>query len=488
MEKDVNMGEVDYDEEIDSDEAFGEGDETAFASFTFRGSGKPKDEKTAEKMKINKPAEGHVSSEDGTPEKEDSGQQEGIINAGSTAADVTSQDRMSLDGHSASKDSVSDNEDGSSILSSRHQNSRAALRKIMATQTATVAASISQTTKADIAKGHAVQRQRSSYDTLLNTRIRLQKALIASNTIPTLPLPTSNDPILPESDPALTAQTAALELFNTMTSLRAALPSFQSQDKSEASLLQPASSSTPLSTLQATLSTLDKGTLPHHRAILTKWSQKTQPATALSTRNKFASPPSQQPLLSLLDAQLAGPGMEHLIARTKIPRSCAPVQAQREGRKVARHQGQAQAEANTEQADVYDDADFYASLLRELVERKMGDPTAHLSTANGLGHGAGAPDRSALGDGMSLQRLSKEARVKKKVDTKASKGRKMRYTVHEKLQNFMAREDRGGWGGRQIDEFFGGLFGRKIRLGEDEGGSDEESVGAEDGLRLFGGR
>ena len=484
----MNMGEVDYDEEIDSEEAFGEGDDKAFASFTFRGSGKPKDEKTVMNGKLDKPAEGDVGSGDDTSEQEYSGLPEGIINAGSTVADVTSEDGMSLDGHGANDDSGSDDGDDSFISSSRHQDSRAALRKMMATQTATVAASISQATKSDIAKGHAVQRQRSSYDTLLNTRIRLQKALIASNTIPTLPLPSSSDPITTEADPVLAAETAALELFNTMTSLRIFLPSFQSHGKSEASLLQPASSSTPLSTLQATLSTLDKGTLPHHRTILSKWSQKTQPATALSTRNKLTNISSQQTLLILLDAQLAGPGMEHLIAKTKIPRSCAPVQAQREGGKVARKDGQAPASANTEQADIYDDADFYASLLRELVERKMGDPTTHQSAANGLSDGAGAPDRSALGDGLSLQRLSKEARVKKKVDTKASKGRKMRYTVHEKLQNFMAREDRGEWGGRQIDEFFGGLLGSKIRLGEDEGGGDGESVGEEDGLRLFGGR
>ena len=32
-------------------------------------------------------------------------------------------------------------------------------------------------------------------------------------------------------------------------------------------------------------------------------------------------------------------------------------------------------------------------------------------------------------------------KVKKQVDTRASKGRKLRYHVHEKLQNFMTPDD-----------------------------------------------
>ena len=67
----------------------------------------------------------------------------------------------------------------------------------------------------------------------------------------------------------------------------------------------------------------------------------------------------------------------------------------------------------------------------------------------------------------------------------------MRYTVHEKLQNFMAPDDRGSWGERQREELFAGLLGRRIRLDEgvereadnegDEGEGDEM-----EGLRLFG--
>ena len=91
-------------------------------------------------------------------------------------------------------------------------------------------------------------------------------------------------------------------------------------------------------------------------------------------------------------------------------------------------------------------------------------------------------------DGRKTWLAVKEAKPRKTVDTKASKGRKMRYTVHEKLQNFMAPEDRGGWEGDAIDRLFGTLLGQKMTLGEEDmaGSVEEDGVGAEEeGLMLF---
>ena len=77
--------------------------------------------------------------------------------------------------------------------------------------------------------------------------------------------------------------------------------------------------------------------------------------------------------------------------------------------------------------------------------------------------------------------------MRKKVDTKASKGRKMRFTVHEKLQNFMAPEDRGSWEPEAIDRFFGTLLGQKMTLGEEmEADEVEDEISLEEqGLMLF---
>jgi protein AATF/BFR2 len=123
----------------------------------------------------------------------------------------------------------------------------------------------------------------------------------------------------------------------------------------------------------------------------------------------------------------------------------------------------------SEDEKIYDDADFYGLLLKELLEQRNQDSIA----------------AATIDLNFNLKR---EAKAKKSVDTKASKGRKLRYTVHEKLQNFMAPEDRGLWSERQADELFKSLFGRRMGLGEDvheDGMDDELDGGADEGLVLF---
>jgi protein AATF/BFR2 len=113
-------------------------------------------------------------------------------------------------------------------------------------------------------------------------------------------------------------------------------------------------------------------------------------------------------------------------------------------------------------------------LLKELLESRSGQ----LSNGSASEFVVQAP-----------WQVAREARTKRTgVDTKASKGRKVRYTVHEKLQNFMAPEDRENWTERAREELFGSLFGRRLGLGEDEDAvsDEEEDVNAgEDGLMLF---
>lgn len=85
--------------------------------------------------------------------------------------------------------------------------------------------------------------------------------------------------------------------------------------------------------------------------------------------------------------------------------------------------------------------------------------------------------------------LKPPKRHRPNVDTKASKGRKMRYTVHEKLRDFMVRDDRTTWGEKQVTELFGGLLGVRtagedMLMQEDED-DDDEVKREEEGLMLF---
>ena len=89
-------------------------------------------------------------------------------------------------------------------------------------------------------------------------------------------------------------------------------------------------------------------------------------------------------------------------------------------------------------------------------------------------------------------RIDKETGQMVKVDTKASKGRRLRYGVHEKLMDFMAAMGEGQlgwWEDRQVGELFGSLLGRS---GEGRGEEMDVDVSGEgevlgrDALQIFG--
>lgn len=343
---------------------------------------------------------------------------------------------------------------------------RAALRQMMAESQKSVIATISAATKADLAKGKAIKQQRSAFDALLNTRIRLQKALVATNSFSLPPTVESPDATV------RAAESAALSLWTQLDSLRQSLHP-RANPKSQKRPFS-ATLSTQTSELWACMQTQGSISTPHNRAILAKWSSRLHPPgqlrSSLSTNSS-----SQMPLPVLIDQHLSPQNITRLIERTRIPRFCAPLQAS------TRHHPASDAS----DAHIYDDADFYTLLLRDLVDRRMADPAASSHPATS----AAAP--TALSSSiMSMSDLKAAKRTRRaNVDTKASKGRKMRYAVHEKLRDFMVREDRGTWGERRVEELFGSLLGRqpKVELGEgsEEEDMDEEGRREENGLMLF---
>ncbi|RMC10614.1 hypothetical protein DUI87_12325 [Hirundo rustica rustica] len=101
--------------------------------------------------------------------------------------------------------------------------------------------------------------------------------------------------------------------------------------------------------------------------------------------------------------------------------------------------------------EIFDDDDFYHQLLRELIERKTTslDPN----------------DQVAMGrQWLAIQKL--RSKIKKKVDRKASKGRRIRYHVHSKLVSFMAPIDQCTMNDDARTELYRSLFG-KVTNGEE---------------------
>lgn len=95
--------------------------------------------------------------------------------------------------------------------------------------------------------------------------------------------------------------------------------------------------------------------------------------------------------------------------------------------------------------EIYDDTDFYHTQLRELIEYK----TSSSNSANEMAK-----------QFSELQKLRKK--MKKTVDTRASKGRKIRYVVHNKLVSFMAPNEPGTWSDEQKSELYKSLFGAQL--------------------------
>lgn len=326
---------------------------------------------------------------------------------------------------------------------------RAEVRRIMNDEHKSAAASIADASRADAEKGRAVKQQRQTFDTLLNCRIRLQQGLIATNA---MMLTDENvNGVSGESTSVKAAEQAAMNLWETIESLRSSLSRAKTGSKRKRI---DASHATNSPELWGQMEDHEASIQPHRRSILQKWSTKTQAVTTRPTSSRLNQTTRESTVLDVIDDQLANPS--RLVQRIRLARSCAPSHAQR---------------GLTDCKDVFDDADFYGIMLKELLEQRSTDAETSAQV-----------DLAA----QQWQAARQAGKVKKKVDTKASKGRKMRYTVHEKLQNFMAPEDRGSWGERRIDELFGSLLGRRLVLaenGKDVDGDNE--VVADEALKLF---
>ena len=447
--EDVELDVGDDDAEIDSDAAFGESDAERFKSkgFTFRGSGDP----TVINGKKRRPIaadfmsdsdeesalNGNVS-EDETEEDildvdaqhvEDS--EDGSEDFDAEQGSDVDMEEESDDESAPGEEEVDDASDSGSEEGSDEKSRRAQLRKIMNEEQKTVVATISKAAKADADKGDAVLQQRKTFDSLLSVRIALQKGLVAANSMATID---ENETGVSEELPYQAAEGAAIKLWNTLDGLRQELIKV-SGAKAGQKRKRGIDISTPSSTVWERMQDSELTSLDNRQITLEKWSNRVKDTTALPLSRKLnaAQPQSK---LTLLQDQVA--------------------------KKV-------QENGNN---SLFDDTKFYKTLLNNFVDQRRMDAVPASGEQNG---------------GPAQFTVIKEAKMRKKVDTKASKGRKMRFTVHEKLQNFMAPEDRGSWEPEAINRFFGTLLGQKMTLGEDiEVDEKEDEIPLEEqGLMLF---
>lgn len=447
--------EVDVDDEdgdIDSDAAFGESDDEKFKDFTFRGSEKPRTttangirkRPTAADFMSSSEADELDSSEEGSEDEETDEDSLDVEAQHTNESKEDSEDPTGNEGSDEDIQGESDDEsapdedenmdDGSDSGSEDEDDGkarRAELRKIMNEEQKSVIATISKAAKADADKGNAVLQQRKAFDSLLSIRIALQKGLIAANSMAAIEDKDAEDVA---DEPYQGAEDAAIKLWNTLDGLRQELikaNGVQAGRKRKRDI----DSSTPSSKIWERMQDSELACLDNRQTVLEKWSNKIKDTTALPLSRKLNTAQPQSKLSSLQD-QVAKKVQEN----ANVP--------------------------------TFDDTKFYKALLNNFVDQRRMDVAPTIGSEHG---------------GPAQFTVLNEAKMRKKVDTKASKGRKMRFTVHEKLQNFMAPEDRGSWEPEAIDRFFGTLLGQKMTLGEEmEVDEDEDAISLEEqGLMLF---
>ncbi|KAJ9474886.1 Protein BFR2 [Pseudozyma hubeiensis] len=390
---------------------------------------------------------------------------------------------------------------------------KAALSETQIAQSASQAKALKARRLEDAEKGRQVRKQIKTYERTLETRIKAQSVLRDVNRLPD---PAIYNQTMSSSstaaEPAIALLEQLLELSETLFSLRTRLNALSSGADEEDSVVPPPAlrkrkrdfdvtvpqddeeadetwaQITSHDQIDATVNDVvgySSALEPHRRSVLDKWSLKVTSAAAAaaaaSNGNRFNQLRAvNQPPSSQIDSALAGDGLSRLVSRTRVLRS------ETEGASKLRTAPLPSTSDEAQDDQVFDDTDFYSALLKELIERRSGV----------LSNEGGTTTTTA----MMLSSLQGGNKKKKhNVDTKASKGRKLRYEVNEKLVNFMPPiRDRVKWGPEQIERLFRQLASTSMGAVRgvqeiDEASADEEGQ-AEDqeeeaqlaGLRVFG--
>ncbi|KAK6354853.1 rRNA-processing protein bfr2 [Orbilia brochopaga] len=335
-----------------------------------------------------------------------------------------------------------DDEDEGSELSGdddghNEKSERDELRNMMAQERKTVVANLSQAAKADAEKGLAVRSQRAFFDECLKSRMAIKNGLISVNSLPQEPLDSSDDTVRAAED-------AAIALWNSLSQLRYDLAKSREGSEGKKSAKRKHEDITRDSSTNEVwkaMKRMESDSAGYRKSTLEKWSARVQATTNIvPMAKKLNQSAAVQTVSSQLREHLADLSGE--VAKSCVPQESAPLQ---------------KAQKIDDDHSIYDDTDFYKRLLLVLLEQR-----GNSATNGGVVQLAPA----------DLQEL-KAKKKKNNVDTKASKGRKLRYHVHEKLQNFMMPDDSLEWHEQQIDEFFSSLMGQRRRV-LDEHSSDEE--------------
>lgn len=191
------------------------------------------------------------------------------------------------------------------------------------------------------------------------------------------------------------------------------------------------------------LATYHKAFKNFRDATIQKWNEKTRIATAANIKNTPTNTILQQISYILSDRN-------KLIRRTQLKRSDYDIIGYKKNYAVDKHEDNEITPVMRDRKDndeyipeIFDDSDFYHQLLRELIECKSADISDPIQLSR---------------QWIALQQM--RSKMKRKVDTRATKGRKIKYVVHNKLVSYMAPEKSLKWNEESTNELYSSLFGK----------------------------
>lgn len=346
---------------------------------------------------------------------------------------------------------------------------------------------MSQSVVNDALKGYAITHQNKLFDSILNLRMKVQKATTNANLLPVNSSIMQDYATKKSEDKIAGAEEACYDLLDALFGLRKNLMNKDSVASGEELKKVKNSKKRKLSDYMDVASSYDSLLEKYRSSVLTKWSAKIHNTSGSSaiTAGKFKSinqSAEQQVRNNLTD-------MDRLVKKTKLNRrqimplgyeSILANQATNEDDSEESDpdipkQSNSDSKVRTAEIDeIFDDEDFYRTLLNDLIDKKIQSSNA----TSGLT--------------IALKSLQLAQKMKKNVDTKASKGRKLRYNIQEPIANFEVPRGSWKWDDYQIDEFFASLLGHKINMNESESepesSSDESEIveNGEDSIKLFG--
>jgi protein AATF/BFR2 len=332
----------------------------------------------------------------------------------------------------------------------------ASIAALLATERKHVIQRLSQSTTSDALKGYSIDKQQRLFDSIIEARMKIQKSLTNANTLPSKNLPEFKF----SSSKYKMAEDACYNLLDSILTLRSKLLKHDqiSTEKVKNPKKRKLDEYVKASTKQ------DAILAKYREVVLNKWSNKIQNSSGSRALNdgKFKAinqSAEQQVANHLLDK-------ERLIKRTKINRSqITPLGYEEEPESDTNDDAEIpKSKSRGEMEQIFDDGDFYRILLNDLVDKKIqtSNPTSGLNVALAL----------------------RSAKLKNNVDTRASKGRKLRYHVQDPIANFDAPRGGWAWNDDQIDEFFASLLGQKVNMNEEEDEAEPETV-PEDSILIF---